>query len=67
MKQVSLFDSFLKKQKPMEAPPVSTNQKPAEKERKEEFKTAEKIDDLPKDHLPSSAIQVFKTDSFEFT
>jgi hypothetical protein len=34
MKQVSLFDSFLKKQKPMEAAPLSTNQKPPERERK---------------------------------
>lgn len=42
MKQVSLFDSFLKKQKPMDTS-LSTNQKPTEKDRKEEFGTAEKI------------------------
>lgn len=38
MKQVSLFDSFLKKQKPMQAPTSST---PSEN-KKDEIKTAEK-------------------------
>ncbi len=42
MKQVSLFDSFLKKQKPMD-PSITSNQKTSEKERKDEFGTAEKV------------------------
>lgn len=38
MKQVSLFDSFLKKQKPMQAPTSST----VSDNKKDEIRTAEK-------------------------
>jgi hypothetical protein len=40
MKQVSLFDSFLKKQKPMQVAPPPASEKTLEKDKKEEFKTA---------------------------
>lgn len=65
MKQISLFDSFLKKQKPMQAPPPPNTLSTNEKQNKEEFGTADKIESRPKEDPPSVKIQDFKAEPIE--